>query len=71
MFLKFESNGFAAKACAVLTGVYSFLKLQIKSTLCAIVLIVFDSRPNEPITLFQQQKIVIRKCHSLLNFLTA
>jgi hypothetical protein len=32
---------------------------------------VFDSRPNEPVTLFQQQKIVTRKCRSLLKFLTA
>ena len=34
-------------------------------------LMVFDSRPNEPVTLFQQQKIVTRKCRSLLKFLTA
>jgi hypothetical protein len=30
MFLKFENNGFAAKACAVLTGVYSFFKTENK-----------------------------------------
>jgi hypothetical protein len=30
MFLKFESKGFAAKARAVLTGVYSFFKTENK-----------------------------------------
>jgi hypothetical protein len=37
-FSIFESNGFAAKACAARTGIYSFFKLKIKSTLRAIVL---------------------------------
>jgi hypothetical protein len=32
---------------------------------------VFVSNPFEPVTLFQQQKIVTRKCRSLQKFLTA
>ncbi|GAC19405.1 hypothetical protein GARC_2439 [Paraglaciecola arctica BSs20135] len=32
---------------------------------------VFASDPFEPVTLFQQQKRVTRKCRSLPKFLTA
>jgi hypothetical protein len=53
------------------TGSLRILFRKCKSTLRAIVLDGFDLNPFKPVTLFQQQKRVTRKCRSLVKFLTA